>query len=383
MGIIQSYMPVAKEEHKFHFDLEEENRKLEEMKEGFVKYDICKTTWEVPSKYKNLAIIGAGSFGQVCKAENSETGEKVAIKKLSRPFLDPIIARRSYREIKVLKFMRHENIIRLIDLFTPATTAEKMEDLYLVTELMTTDLSTVIREHRRELDDKKIEFLVYQMLKGLKHVHAAGTIHRDIKPSNIVIDCDNCSLKIVDFGLARQKEDDKMTGYVVTRYWRAPEVIFNWTQYTESVDIWSVGCIMAELYTGRALFKGTDSLDQLKKIIKFCGKPSREFIESMSRDAREYLLKLPDHPMTDFKSHFHMCSPNAVDVLEKMLEIDPERRISAAEALRHEYFAKAQEISESEEPEVEQAYDPSVEERDWTLEEWQELVYSEIESFKT
>ncbi|TNN39277.1 Mitogen-activated protein kinase 12 [Liparis tanakae] len=154
--------------------------------------------------------------------------EKVAIKKLHRPFQSEIFAKRAYRELRLLKHMKHENVIGLLNVFSPAMTLDEIQDFYLVMPYMFTDLSKV----RGNLTEDKVQFLVYQMLCGLRYIHKAGIIHRDLKPGNLAVNQD-CELKILDFGLARST-DAEMTGYVVTRWYRAPEVILNWRHYTQT-----------------------------------------------------------------------------------------------------------------------------------------------------
>ncbi|KAF5285710.1 hypothetical protein FQA39_LY16516, partial [Lamprigera yunnana] len=186
-------------------------------------------------------------------AMDSQTNIKVAIKKLARPFQSAVHAKRTYRELKLLKHMRHENVIGLLNVFYPHNDTSQ---IYLVTHLMGADLNNIIRTQR--LTDEHVQFLVYQILRGLKYIHSAGIIHRDLKPSNIAVN-EDCELKILDFGLARPTETE-MTGYVATRWYRAPEIMLNWMHYNQTVDIWSVGCIMAELLTGRTLFPGSDRI---------------------------------------------------------------------------------------------------------------------------
>ncbi|NWV69063.1 MK11 kinase, partial [Malurus elegans] len=192
-------------------------------------------------------------------AYDTKTRQKVAVKKLSRPFQSLIHARRTYRELRLLKHMKHENV-----------SGEKNKVLlvcvvffslfhfhrYLVTNLMGADLNNIVK--CQKLTDDHIQFLIYQLLRGLKYIHSAGIIHRDLKPSNLAVN-EDCELRILDFGLARQT-DDEMTGYVATRWYRAPEIMLNWMHYNQTVDIWSVGCIMAELLKGKALFPGNDCI---------------------------------------------------------------------------------------------------------------------------
>ncbi|XP_044083891.1 mitogen-activated protein kinase 12 isoform X3 [Neovison vison] len=204
--------------------------------------------------------------------------------------------------------MRHENVIGLLDVFTPDETLDDFTDFYLVMPFMGTDLGKLMKHEK--LSEDRIQFLVYQMLKGLKYIHAAGIIHRDLKPGNLAVN-EDCELKILDFGLARQA-DSEMTGYVVTRWYRAPEVILNWTRYTQTVDIWSAGCIMAEMITGKTLFKGSDHLDQLKEIMKVTGTPPAEFVQRLqSADVSEELHEGPPRVGEEgFCLHPDECKPS-------------------------------------------------------------------------
>lgn len=345
------------------------------MKSGFYKTDLNKTEWEVPERYQMLSPVGSGAYGQVCSAVDSLSNTKVAIKKLARPFQSAIHAKRTYRELRLLKHMSHENIIGLLDVFTPATSLDKFQDVYMVTHLMGADLNNIVKTQK--LSDDHVQFLIYQILRGLKYIHSAGIIHRDLKPSNIAVN-EDCELKILDFGLARPTETE-MTGYVATRWYRAPEIMLNWMRYTQTVDIWSVGCIMAELLTSRTLFPGTDHIQQLNLIMELLGKPSEEFMDKISSDsARNYIRSLPPMKRKDFKDVFKGASPLAIDLLEKMLELDADKRINAEEALAHSYLA--QYADPSDEP-TSPPYDQSFEDMDLPVEEWKELVYKEIVAF--
>ncbi|XDB51099.1 hypothetical protein ABFV05_004715 [Capra hircus] len=213
-------------------------------------------------------------------AYDTRLRQRVAVKKLSRPFQSLIHARRTYRELRLLKHLKHENVIGLLDVFTPATSLEDFSEVYLVTTLMGADLNNIVK--CQALSDEHVQFLVYQLLRGLKYIHSAGIIHRDLKPSNVAVN-EDCELRILDFGLARQA-DEEMTGYVATRWYRAPEIMLNWMHYSQTVDIWSVGCIMAELLQGKALFPGSDYIDQLKRIMEVVGTPSPEVLAKISSE---------------------------------------------------------------------------------------------------
>ncbi|XP_043356267.1 mitogen-activated protein kinase 14 isoform X5 [Chelonia mydas] len=228
----------------------------------FYRQELNKTVWEVPERYQNLSPVGSGAYGSVCSAFDRKTGLRVAVKKLSRPFQSIIHAKRTYRELRLLKHMKHENVIGLLDVFTPAKSLEEFNDVYLVTHLMGADLNNIVK--CQKLTDDHVQFLIYQILRGLKYIHSADIIHRDLKPSNLAVN-EDCELKILDFGLARHT-DDEMTGYVATRWYRAPEIMLNWMHYNQTVDIWSVGCIMAELLTGRTLFPGSLGLESSESL---------------------------------------------------------------------------------------------------------------------
>ncbi|XP_017743540.1 PREDICTED: mitogen-activated protein kinase 12 isoform X2 [Rhinopithecus bieti] len=269
-----------------------------------------------------------------------------------------------------------DQVIGLLDVFTPDETLDDFTDFYLVMPFMGTDLGKLMKHEK--LGEDRIQFLVYQMLKGLRYIHAAGIIHRDLKPGNLAVN-EDCELKILDFGLARQA-DSEMTGYVVTRWYRAPEVILNWMRYTQTVDIWSVGCIMAEMITGKTLFKGSDHLDQLKEIMKVTGTPPAEFVQRLQSDeAKNYMKGLPELEKKDFASILTNASPLAVNLLEKMLVLDAEQRVTAAEALAHPYFESLHDTED--EPQV-QKYDDSFDDVDRTLDEWKRVTYKEVLSFK-
>ncbi|XP_020946988.1 mitogen-activated protein kinase 11 isoform X7 [Sus scrofa] len=309
-------------------------------------------------------------------AYDTRLRQRVAVKKLSRPFQSLIHARRTYRELRLLKHLKHENVIGLLDVFTPATSIEDFSEVYLVTTLMGADLNNIVK--CQALSDEHVQFLVYQLLRGLKYIHSAGIIHRDLKPSNVAVN-EDCELRILDFGLARQA-DEEMTGYVATRWYRAPEIMLNWMHYNQTVDIWSVGCIMAELLQGKALFPGNDYIDQLKRIMEVVGTPSPEVLAKISSEhARAYIQSLPPVPQKDLRSIFRGANPLAVDLLGRMLVLDSDQRVSAAEALSHAYFSQYHDPED--EPEAE-PYDESIEAKERTAEEWKELTYQEVLSFK-
>ncbi|XP_059551656.1 mitogen-activated protein kinase 9 isoform X4 [Myotis daubentonii] len=327
----------------------------------------------------------ATSLASSSAAFDTVLGINVAVKKLSRPFQNQTHAKRAYRELVLLKCVNHKNIISLLNVFTPQKTLEEFQDVYLVMELMDANLCQVIH---MELDHERMSYLLYQMLCGIKHLHSAGIIHRDLKPSNIVVKSD-CTLKILDFGLARTAcTNFMMTPYVVTRYYRAPEVILG-MGYKENVDIWSVGCIMGELVKGCVIFQGTDHIDQWNKVIEQLGTPSADFMKKLQPTVRNYVENRPKYPGIKFEELFpdwifpseserdKIKTSQARDLLSKMLVIDPDKRISVDEALRHPYITVWYDPAEAEAPPP-QIYDAQLEEREHAIEEWKELIYKEV-----
>ncbi|PIK60420.1 putative stress-activated protein kinase JNK [Apostichopus japonicus] len=196
--------------------------------------------------------------------------------------------------------MSPQKIIGLLNVFTSQQTIDDFTDVYLVMELMDASLCQVVL---MDLDHERLSYLLYQMLCGIRHLHSAGIIHRDLKPSNIVVRSD-CSLKILDFGLARTAGVNfMMTPYVVTRYYRAPEVILG-MGYKENVDIWSIGCIFGELIRGSVLFPGGDHIDQWNKIVEQLGSPPPIFLDRLQPMVRNYVVNRPRHTGYSFDNLF-------------------------------------------------------------------------------
>jgi len=299
---------------------------------------IWRSLFEIDVKYVPIKPIGKGAYGVVCSAKDSTTGEKVAIKKISNAFDNVTDARRTLREIKLLRRLQHENIVLLKDSMKPPS-MDDFNDVYLVYELMDTDLHQIVRSSQG-LTDEHSQYFLYQILRGLKYVHTAKVLHRDLKPSNLLLNA-NCDLKICDFGLARTSaEKGLMTEYVVTRWYRAPELLLSCEDYTSAIDIWSIGCILAEILGRAPLFPGKDYIHQMRLIVEVLGSPSEADIAFIvSAKARAYIRSLPKAPKANFAEMFPEANPLAVDLLRKMLEFDPKHRITVEEALAHPYLA--------------------------------------------
>lgn len=339
--------------------------------EEFVRTQIFGTVFEITNRYSDLNPVGMGAFGLVCSAKDKFTDQNVAIKKIMKPFSTSILAKRTYRELKLLKHLRHENLITLEDIFI-----SPLEDIYFVTELQGTDLHRLLTS--RPLEKQFIQYFLYQILRGLKYVHSAGVIHRDLKPSNILIN-ENCDLKICDFGLARI-QDPQMTGYVSTRYYRAPEIMLTWQKYDVEVDIWSAGCIFAEMIEGKPLFPGKDHVHQFSIITELLGSPPDDVIDTIaSENTLKFVVSLPKREPVPLNERFHNVEPEAVDLLEKMLVFDPKKRITAAQVLSHPYLAPYHDPND--EPVAAEKFDWSFNDADLPIDTWRVMMYSEILDF--
>ncbi|KOH00829.1 mitogen-activated serine/threonine-protein kinase FUS3 [Saccharomyces eubayanus] len=303
--------------------------------------------YNISSDFQLKSLLGEGAYGVVCSATHKPTGEIVAIKKIE-PFDKPLFALRTLREIKILKHFKHENIITIFNIQRPDS-FENFNEVYIIQELMQTDLHRVIST--QVLSDDHIQYFIYQTLRAVKVLHGSNVIHRDLKPSNLLINS-NCDLKVCDFGLARiideagaddpeaTGQQNGMTEYVATRWYRAPEVMLTSARYSRAMDVWSCGCILAELFLRRPIFPGRDYRHQLLLIFGVIGTPqSDEELRCIeSARAREYIKSLPAYPAVPLQKLLPSVNAQGVDLLQRMLVFDPEKRITAKEALEHPYL---------------------------------------------
>lgn len=294
------------------------------------------------SRYVLEKVIGAGSYGVVIRARDTlNNNELVALKRVNKEIFDELIlAKRILREIRLLAFFNDENIIGLRNILTPLDSAD-FDHLYIVMEIMETDLKQVLRT-KQTLTEAHVQFFVYQILHALKVIHSAGVIHRDVTPANILVN-QNCDLKICDFGLAKEENDqgESMTDYVTMRWYRAPELVMEDKRYSSQIDVWGVGSILGELLGSRPLFQGKDRVRQLDVIIEVIGTPPEEDINSCgSCPAQRYLLKKEFCPPQDWRVKYPAASDDALDLLRRMLVFHPSKRITVEEALRHPFLAE-------------------------------------------
>jgi len=291
----------------------------------------------VLKRYQLLNKQGKGAYGVVFKAKDKKTNDIVALKKNFDAFQNNTDSQRTYREVMLLQELNgHENIIPLLNVIK----AENDKDIYLVFEYMETDLHTVIRANILEPIHKK--FIMYQLLKALKFLHSAGIVHRDLKPSNILINSDSF-VKVCDFGLARCTtsaigKDVIMTDYVATRWYRAPEILLGSTRYGVQADMWSMGCIFGELLGGKPMFPGTSTLSQISKVLEVTGKPSKEDIESINSELASVMLEnTVVKKKNSLKNLYPKATAEELDLLEKLLQFNPNKRINVRDALEHDY----------------------------------------------
>lgn len=345
----------------------------------YTLYNILGNLFEVTSKYvPPIRPVGRGAYGIVCSAINSETGEEVAIKKIGNAFDNRIDAKRTLREIKLLRHMDHENIIVIKDIIQPPR-RDQFNDVYIVYELMDTDLHQIIRSNQ-QLTDDHCQYFLYQLLRGLKYIHSANVLHRDLKPSNLLLNA-NCDLKIIDFGLARTtSETDFMTEYVVTRWYRAPELLLNCSEYTAAIDVWSVGCIFMEILIREPLFPGRDYVQQLNLITQLIGSPNDGDLGFLRNDnARRYIRQLPRYDRQPLAQRYPHINASAIDLIDKMLVFDPAARISVEQALNHPYLASLHDIND--EPVCLQRFNFDFEQSSFSEEHIKELIWAEALSF--
>lgn len=307
-------------------------------------------------RYKTERVVGNGSFGVVYQARCVETGEIVAIKKVLQD------KRFKNRELQIIRKLQHPNIVQLKHCFysqggpPPSAVGSRStassstaasgnpDDVYLNLVLeYVPDTVYKINKHYTRADERMPIFLVrlyvYQMLRALSYIHSLGICHRDIKPQNLLVDVHTHALKLCDFGSAKiLRPEESNISYICSRYYRAPELIFGATSYTTAIDVWSVGCVAAELLLGSPLFPGDSGVDQLVEIIKILGTPSREEIHAMNPNYTEF--KFPFIKASPWSKVFASKKPpaEACDLIARLLVYDPAKRLPAVEAMAHPFF---------------------------------------------
>jgi mitogen-activated protein kinase 1/3 len=286
--------------------------------------------------YRPTKAIGQGAYAMVIEALDTRTGQMVAIKKNKGVFNALSDAKRILREVKLLLHFDHENIISLLGVIPPEPwERDEFDEVYLVMPRMETTLSKVLRG-KSVLSLKHKQYFLYQMLRGLHHLHSAGVLHRDLKPENILVNGSDCRLKITDFGLARGF-GDKYTEYVVTRWYRAPEIMCSSRQYDEMVDVWSVGCIMAEFWHRKPLLRGSNHIEQLRLIFHYRGVPA-DTTWIKTPDAKRWVEGMSVKEPKPWAEFLPGVDDVACDLLSRMMDMNPKTRCSVEEAMRHPWL---------------------------------------------
>lgn len=285
--------------------------------------------------YSAARVIGNGSFGVVFQATVRETGETVAIKKVLQD------KRYKNRELQIMRMIEHTNVCQLKHCFY--SSGDKQDEVYLnlVLEFVPETVYRISKHYSKvktPIPTIYIKLYVYQLLRSLAYIHSLGICHRDIKPQNLLLDPSTQVLKLCDFGSAKVLvREEPNISYICSRYYRAPELIFGATDYLPAIDVWSSGCVMAELMLGHPLFPGESGVDQLVEIIKVLGTPTKEEIMAMNRNYNEF--KFPQIKSLSWSKVFrHRTTPESIDLVSKMLQYSPAKRLKPMEGLAHPYF---------------------------------------------
>ena len=385
---------------------------------------VNKVDWDVGPDYQITRQIGSGSYGMVCEAKHLPTGERVAIKQMTGIFDDIVDCKRLLREISILRYLNHPNVVKLKEIIQPKN-LHTFNELYIIMEHAQSDMKKLIKSPVF-LEADHIQLITYNILCGMKYIHSANILHRDLKPANILLN-EDCEVKICDFGLARsiqeeEKKDDmamdeederitevseavitapkkpgklvkskgalqvkrELTGHVVTRWYRAPELILLEREYTKAIDVWSVGCVIAELcgmlrenaptfmdrsplFPGnscfplspdhqtkmrRAGFPSSNS-DQLNVIFEVIGTPEEPEFDFISDDkALLYLRSFGHRERKSLALIYHGSHPALVEQIEHMVVFDPRKRISFEEALRIPFYEDVRDLTKERNAEV-------------------------------
>jgi male germ cell-associated kinase len=301
------------------------------------------------NRYELLERLGDGSFGEVTKARSLKTKELVAIKKMKTlfPTWEECL---QLRELKSLRVLRHENVVQLKEVI------RDKEELYFVFEYMQSSLHKVLRHHQRLaasaaaedmsptqlpagwLTEPQIKSIMFQLLSGLAYMHKHGFFHRDIKPENLL--CHDETLKIADLGQAREiRARPPFTDYVSTRWYRSPELLLRTTTYNSPIDLWACGCIMAELFLQTPLFAGSSEADQLCRIARVLGSPTKDNWPEATTTLAQMQFKFPKCAPVQWTYVLPAyTSKAAVQLISELVQYDPSRRLTAAQALQHRFF---------------------------------------------
>ncbi|XP_011700084.1 PREDICTED: cyclin-dependent kinase-like 4 [Wasmannia auropunctata] len=289
-------------------------------------------------KYENIEIVGEGSYGLVMKCRHRETQQIVAIKKFLETEEDVQVRKMAFREIRMLKKLRHENLVNMIEVF------RRRKRLYLVFEYLDHTVLDELEKSKNGLDREKSRRYIFQILRGLDFCHNHKIMHRDVKPENVLVS-PNGVIKLCDFGFARYVTNESCTDYVATRWYRAPELLVGDSKYGREIDVWAAGCIYAEMITGQPLFPGDSDVDQLYRITKALGSL---YGKQTANGSGKHVLLLrhakPDEvgltrSTSGLRNLFPTWSSVAIDFLTQCLRTDPAVRPKCLALLQHPFFS--------------------------------------------
>ncbi|XP_007910513.1 cyclin-dependent kinase-like 4 [Callorhinchus milii] len=284
--------------------------------------------------YENLGLVGEGTYGSVMKCRHKDTGQVVAIKRFQDRDDDKLVKKIAVREIRFLKQFRHENLVNLIEVF------RQKKRLFLVFEFVDHTILDDLERFPNGLESKRLRKCLIQVLRATEYLHKNNIIHRDIKPENVLISGSGV-IKLCDFGFARTlaAPGEIYTEYVATRWYRAPELVVGDTNYGKPVDIWAFGCMSIEMATGSPYLPGNSDLDQIHKIVLQVGNLTAHLKSLFSRNPTFAGVCLPDIQRCETPGRKLLkCNPLLTPLVKKCLQIDPDKRMSCPELLKHEYF---------------------------------------------
>lgn len=287
-------------------------------------------------KYENLGLVGEGSYGMVLKCRHKETGQLVAIKKFLESEDDKMVKKIALREVRMLKQLRHDHLVNLIEVF------RRKKRLYLVFEFVDHTVLDELEKCPNGLDENTVRRILWQVLKGTEFCHLHNIIHRDIKPENILVSKSGI-VKLCDFGFARTlaQPGETYTDYVATRWYRAPELLVGDTKYGRAVDIWAIGCLVAEMLTGEPLFPGDSDIDQLYHIVKCFGNLTPRHKEVFLRNPLFVGMRLPEvREISPLEKKFTRISPQSLELMKQCLRLDPDERPTCTQLIKHDFFSK-------------------------------------------
>jgi cyclin-dependent kinase-like len=286
------------------------------------------------NKYEIIGIVGEGAYGIVMKCRNKETNEILAIKKF-KDDEDEIVQKSMIRELKVLKKLRHDNIVQLKECF------RRKGKLYLVFEYVDKNLYELLEETPTGLDPLIVKKIIYQLCKAVMYIHSNDMIHRDIKPENVLVTAEH-NVKVCDFGFARSmpQKGGVLTDYVATRWYRAPELLLGSSNYGKEIDYWAIGCIMGEITDGKPMFEGDNELNQLYLIQKLLGPFPQAQLEVFYSNPRfnGHVLEPVHKPETLERRYFGKMNKHALSLMKGLLKLDPRERLTGKDVLMHSYF---------------------------------------------